>query len=111
MTTTRLILVIDDEEDIREVVQIALEFTAGWRAVGCGSGTEGVARARQDRPDAILPDVMMPSQDGTAVLTELKSDPRSADIPVIMFTAKAKTQRQPPEGAAGVIVKPFDPGR
>jgi two-component system alkaline phosphatase synthesis response regulator PhoP len=106
---SKLILIIDDEEDIREVVQMSLELTAGWRTIGCGSGVEGVARARADRPDAILLDVMMPGQDGAAVLNELKADARTASIPVIMLTAKARTERNPPPGAAGVIVKPFDP--
>jgi two-component system, OmpR family, alkaline phosphatase synthesis response regulator PhoP len=109
MKTDRLILIIDDEEDIREVVQISLEEMAGWRTVGCGSGPEGMASARADHPDAILLDVMMPGQDGMAVLAELKADPLIASIPIIMLTAKAKTEQHPPAAAAGVIVKPFDP--
>jgi CheY-like chemotaxis protein len=109
MSTNKLILVIDDEEDIREVVQVSLELTANWRSVGCESGVEGVVRARADRPDAILLDVMMPGMDGTAVLGELKSDPQTDAIPVIMLTAKASAERNPPVGAAGVIIKPFDP--
>jgi len=107
----KLILIIDDEEDIREVVQMSLELNAGWRTISCGSGPEGVARAQSDCPDAILLDVMMPGQDGAAVLNELKADARTAPIPVIMLTAKARTERNPPPGAAGVIVKPFDPAR
>jgi len=109
MTSDRLILIIDDEEDIREVAQICLELTAGWRTIGAGSAAEGLARARSDRPDAILLDVMMPGKDGIAVLGDLRANPHTADVPVIMLTAKASTQRRPPSGAAGVIVKPFDP--
>ena len=109
MTSDKLILIIDDEEDIREVAQICLELTAGWRTMGAGSGAEGSARAHSDRPDAILLDVMMPGKDGIAVLGDLRADPLTADIPVIMLTAKASAQRRPPSGAAGVIVKPFDP--
>jgi DNA-binding response OmpR family regulator len=111
MSADKLILIIDDEEDIRDVVEMSLELTAGWRTIGSGSGAEGVARARADRPDAILLDVMMPGQDGLVVLSELKSDARTAGTPVIMLTAKAGTERNPPAGAAGVIIKPFDPER
>lgn len=110
MSTNRLILVIDDEEDIREVAQLSLEMTAGWRTAGAGSGAEGLARARGAAPDAILLDVMMPGQDGASVLAELKADPRTAAIPVVMLTAKAKTEQHPPAGVAGVILKPFSPG-
>ncbi|HEV2381309.1 MAG TPA: response regulator [Terriglobia bacterium] len=111
MTNDKLILIIDDEEDIREVAQMCLELTAGWRTEGVGSGAEGLACARSDRPDAILLDVMMPGQDGIAVLGDLRADPLTAAIPVIMLTAKARTERHPPAGAAGVIVKPFDPAK
>lgn len=109
MTTDKRILIIDDEDDIREVVQITLEETAGWGTTGAASGTEGLASAQSNHPDVILLDVMMPGEDGPSVLGKLKSDPRTAAIPVIMLTAKARTERNPPAGTAGVIVKPFDP--
>jgi len=111
MATDKRILIIDDEDDIREVVQITLEEMAGWETAGAASGTEGLARAQSTTPDAILLDVMMPGEDGPSVLGKLKADPRTAAIPVIMLTAKARTERNPPAGAAGVIVKPFDPRR
>jgi CheY-like chemotaxis protein len=106
---TRRILIVDDEDDIREVAQIALEQVAGWQTLAARCGAEGLARARADRPDAILLDVMMPDMDGTQVVAALKADPNTAAIPVIMLTASVQSTRRPPAGAAGVILKPFDP--
>ena len=107
---TRRILIIDDEEDLREVAQVALETLVGWQVLTAASGAEGLERARAERPDAILLDVMMPGDDGVAALERLKADPGTAAIPVILLTAKVRVARHPPEsGAAGVILKPFDP--
>ena len=58
------ILIIDDEADIREVAQIALEETVGWTTLPAGSGAEGVSKAASETPDAILLDVIMPDMDG-----------------------------------------------
>ena len=106
---TKRILVIDDEEDIREVTQIALEETAGWIALPASSGAEGLTLAADERPEAILLDVMMPEMGGFEVLTRLKADARTADIPVIMLTAKVQAVHAKDSRAAGVILKPFDP--
>lgn len=107
---SKRILIIDDEEDIREVAQIALEETAGWATLLAGSGAEGVARAAAELPDAILLDVMMPVMDGFEALARLKSDQRTAGIPVILLTAKVQAAHRQMSGqAAGVILKPFDP--
>jgi CheY-like chemotaxis protein len=108
---TKRILIVDDEADIREVAQIALEEIAGWEILTAGSGAEGIARAHTERPDAILLDMMMPDMHGAEVLASLKADPSTTAIPVIFLTAKAQAARQPPAGAAGVILKPFDPLR
>ncbi len=61
---SRRILVIDDEDDIREVAQVRLEMVGGWEVMTARSGREGIDRARSDKPDAILLDVMMPEMDG-----------------------------------------------
>jgi DNA-binding response OmpR family regulator len=104
------ILIIDDEDDIREVTQIALQSTTGWEVLLASSGTEGIAVAEAELPDAILLDLMMPDLDGMAVLGRLKADERAAGIPVILLTAKVQAAREAPgTDAAGVIVKPFDP--
>jgi len=107
---TKRILIIDDEADIREVTQIALELNTGWEVLLAASGAEGIAVAQVEAPDAILLDVMMPGLDGMAVLGRLKANERTAGIPVILLTAKVQAAREAPgTDAAGVIVKPFDP--
>ena len=60
----RKILIIDDEEDIREVASLSLETVAGWEVIKASSGAQGVARAAEQHPDAIMLDVMMPGMDG-----------------------------------------------
>lgn len=106
------ILLIDDEDAIVEVTRATLEILAGWTIITAGCGSEGVARAQADQPDAILLDVMMPEMDGPRTLKELKADPQTQNLPVIFLTAKAQTadlRRFEELGANGVITKPFDP--
>jgi CheY-like chemotaxis protein len=110
--STRRILIVDDEPDIREVAQMSLEMVSGWQVLTAESGDEGIAKARQERPDAILLDAMMPDMDGAATFQKLQADPSTKQIPVIMFTAKvqpADRKRFADLGAKDVIAKPFDP--
>jgi len=107
----RKVLVIDDEPDIREIVEMLLS-DAGWSVLLAASGGEGVALAAREQPDAILLDVMMPVLDGPATLARLQAGPATARIPVIFLTAKAQQkdlERLRSLGAAGVLLKPFDP--
>lgn len=109
---SRRILVIDDEADIREVAQLSLEMTAGWEVRTAGSGTEGAALAAADRPDAVLLDVMMPGVDGPGTVALLRADPATADVPVILLTAKvqaADRRRFQELPVSGLLSKPFDP--
>lgn len=106
------ILIIDDEDDIREVAQMGLELVSGWRVETADSGLEGASRAAADVPDAILLDVMMPDVDGPATLKLLRSDPATASIPVVFLTARAQASDVDwltGLGADGVLAKPFDP--
>jgi CheY-like chemotaxis protein len=106
------VLIIDDEEDIRKVVSLALSRLGGMEVVEVSNGPDGIAAASSARPDAILLDVMMPGMDGPAVLDRLKAQPETAGIPVIFLTAKAmgsEIARLRSLGAAGVLTKPFDP--
>ncbi len=106
------ILLVDDEDDIREVAGISLEAVGGWRVSSASSGLEGIAKALAERPDAILLDVMMPDVDGPATFKRLQDDPRTRDIPVILLTAKAQRAdrlRFGELGVAGMLTKPFDP--
>lgn len=106
------ILLIDDEDDIREVTAVSLETVAGWQVSSAGSGVAGIELARTSLPDAILLDVMMPGQDGPATLRLLRNDKITAKIPVIFLTAKVQSierERLRAIGAAGTLAKPFNP--
>ena len=106
------LLVIDDEEDIREVASLTLELKEGWDVAAAGSGAEGLKLARDGAPDAILLDVMMPDMDGPTTLRLLRNLPETRSIPVIFLTAKvqaADRRRYLDMGVSGVIAKPFDP--
>ena len=110
--TTKRILVIDDEDDIREVAQLCLETVGGWEVITAASGSEGLALAASQTPDAILLDVMMPDMDGPTTFKKLQADRSTENIPVILLTAKvqASEQRRFAElGVKAVFVKPFDP--
>ena len=106
------VLVVDDDDAIRELTQIALEAVGGWNVVPADGGAAALALAREHRPDAVLLDVMMPDMDGIATFGHLQADERTRDIPVVLLTAKVNTRdRQVWDGLAiaGVISKPFDP--
>jgi CheY-like chemotaxis protein len=106
------VLVVDDEDDIREVAQLSLEMTAGWDVRTASSGAQALERARAERPDAILLDVMMPGMDGPTTFAALQADEATRDIPVILLTAKvqaADRRRFEDLGVAAVLSKPFDP--
>jgi CheY-like chemotaxis protein len=111
MTAIR-ILHVDDESDIREVVEISLSLDPDFEIRNCASGNEALIAAARWRPDIILLDVMMPVMDGPATLTRLRQDPDTAGIPVVFMTARAQTRELDllrSLGAVGVIPKPFDP--
>ena len=106
------ILIIDDEDDIREVAQVALELVGGWTVLGARSGAEGLAMALEAKADAILLDVMMPDMDGTATFRQLQAYSETEHIPVLLLTAKVQPADQEQFaqlGVVGVIPKPFDP--
>lgn len=106
------ILIIDDEDDIREVAALSLETIAGWQVSVANSGTQGLARAIDLQPDAILLDVMMPGMDGPTTFRELRKNPATAKIPVILLTAKVQSSDQrrfADLGVEGILFKPFDP--
>jgi CheY-like chemotaxis protein len=105
------ILVIDDEPGVRDIIQICLEAVAGWDVATAASGQEGLEIARNEQPDAILLDVMMPVMDGPATFRQLQADAQTQQIPTILLTAKIKmSERQQyiDLGVAGVISKPFE---
>ena len=108
----RRILIIDDEDDIRQVAALSLETVAGWEVITASSGIQGIRRAQDEKPDAILLDVMMPGMDGPTTFLELRKIPEIAEIPVILLTAKvqgADQKRFANLGVSAVLFKPFDP--
>jgi len=111
MTALR-VLHVDDDPDIREVVEGSLALDSGLVSRSCASGNEALAVAAEWPPDIVLLDVMMPEMDGPATLARFRGDPRTADIPVVFMTARAQSREIDlfrSFGAAGVIRKPFDP--
>ena len=109
---TARILVVDDDDAIREVAQTSLELVGGWQVDCASSGADALTIARQNQPDAILLDVMMPAMDGPTTFGRLQADPRTRSIPVVLLTAKvqgSERRRWESLGVAGVLAKPFDP--
>ena len=109
----RRVLIVDDEDAIREIARLSMEVVGGHEVTTAASGREALDRVAENLPDAVLLDVMMPGLDGPSTLSHLQADPHTRQIAVILLTAKV----QPTEvarfheisGVAGVIAKPFDP--
>jgi CheY-like chemotaxis protein len=111
MTALR-VLHVDDEPDIREVVEISLALDPDFVTRSCASGAEALAVASHWVPDVILLDVMMPVMDGATTLARLRDNSRTVGIPVVFMTARAQSRELDlfrSLGAIGVIPKPFDP--
>ena len=109
---SKRVLLVDDEDDIREVAGMSLETVAGWTVLAARSGREGLKIAAEQQPDVILLDVMMPDMDGPSTFRNLQETEATRAIPVIFLTAKAQMREQRgfrELGAQGVISKPFDP--
>jgi two-component system sensor histidine kinase ChiS len=107
MTVT--ILIIDDELHIRRLIAQMLEL-AGYRVLEAASGPEALSLLEEERPDVITCDIFMPGMSGFEVLEALKSQPSTAEIPVIMLTALGQekdTARAMELGAADYVTKPF----
>jgi two-component system alkaline phosphatase synthesis response regulator PhoP len=112
MTEFTRILVVDDEDHIREVAEVSLEAIGGHEVITAASGIEAIEKAATQRPDAILLDVMMPELDGPGTLARLRSDPATRSVPVVFLTAKVRegdVERLRALDVAGVLAKPFDP--
>jgi CheY-like chemotaxis protein len=105
-----VVLVVDDDPAVRDVLSRALAAD-GIRAATAADGEAGLRMARRIRPDLIILDVMMPKMDGWGVLTNLKADPATADIPVVMLTMVAEADLGYMLGAAEYLQKPIDRDR
>ena len=111
MTDIRILLV-DDEPDIREVVDVSLGLDPQFRTRACASGADALVMAARWSPSLILLDVMMPLMDGPTTLANLRKNPGTAHIPVLFLTARtqsAEIEQYISLGVQGVLSKPFDP--
>ncbi|MDZ8238622.1 MAG: response regulator [Nostoc sp. ChiQUE01a] len=108
----RSILIVDDEEDVQAIAKLGLEMGAGWNVLTACSGREALNVAANFKLDVILLDMMMPDMDGRATLQQLKANPVTQSIPVILLTAKVQdSDRDTFTGldVAAVFAKPFRP--
>jgi two-component system OmpR family response regulator len=105
-------LIVDDEEDVRYVARVSLGSVGSMTVIEASSGEEALERARSERPDVILLDVMMPGMDGASTFHALQASPETAAIPVVFLTARGmagEVARLRDLGSKGIILKPFDP--
>lgn len=109
---SKTILIVDDEDDARAIAILALQMKTDWRLLQANAGQQALELAVQHPLDLILLDMMMPDMDGRATLTQLKANPRTQSIPVILVTAKAQPLAQASidlETVVAVLAKPFRP--
>jgi CheY-like chemotaxis protein len=110
---TKKILVIDDEPELVKAVEIRLK-TTGYKVEVAYDGLSGIDKAKETKPDLILLDIIMPKMDGYEVCKTLKSNSKTKDIPIIIFTASIAVGQQELEkkcvsaGAQAAIIKPFE---
>lgn len=103
------VLIIDDEEHIAELIRYNLE-AAGFKTVVAGNGIDGLSRAREEEPDLVLLDLMLPGIDGLEVCKRLRGEEKTRNVPIIMLTAKSEEIDKIlglELGADDYITKPF----
>jgi len=109
--TTKKIMIVDDEVNIRTALKYRLK-KEGYSVLLAVDGLEALDKVALERPDLIILDLMLPRMDGYEVLKRLKGDPQTADIPVIVLTARGEKEdraRSLELGAASFMAKPFSP--
>ena len=105
------ILVVDDDPVILQLLQVNFEME-GFNVITAADGQQGVDRTRADRPDVVVSDVMMPRMSGIELVAELKGDPSTSGIPILLLTAKAQQTdigAGMDAGADDYVTKPFEP--
>jgi DNA-binding response OmpR family regulator len=106
------VLYVDDDADIREIVQMSLSLDGELSVDLSDGGERALVKMRVERPDLVMLDVMMPGMDGPSILARMRADDDLKHIPVIFMTAKttsSEVARFRGLSAIGVIAKPFDP--
>ena len=110
MRTKKKVLVADDNPVSRELIREILEYDQ-YEVIEAGDGGEALAKVREYQPDLALLDIQMPVMDGNAVIREIRSDPRLADLPVAALTAYAMQgdrERALAAGFTSYITKPIE---
>jgi DNA-binding response OmpR family regulator len=110
--STKRVLVIDDEANVREIVQACLQDLGGWEVSEAAPGPEGLIKAVLEQPDAIVLDLMLPQTDGLAFLRKLRMHSVTETIPIVILTTKAylaEPKLLSQFGVMGTIAKPFNP--
>ena len=105
------VLVVDDEPHIVRLIQVNLE-RQGYQVETANNGAVALAKIKENRPDLLVSDVMMPEMDGFELLANVRRDPTLMDLPVIMLTAKAQdtdVMTGYKTGADMYLTKPFNP--
>lgn len=111
MASNKTVLIIEDEEDLRELVRYNLKREQ-YTVLESETGEEGLTLARKRMPDLILLDLMLPGKDGMQICRELKQDEKTRGIPIIMMTARGEESdivAGLEVGAEDYVVKPFSP--
>src|SRR3954447_4424783 len=109
--SSRVALIAEDDRDIRELVTAKLSG-AGFRVIAVSDGIAALNAIREQLPDIALLDVMMPGSSGLDVIGKLRTDERTAAVPVILLSAKSQdfdVETGLASGAADYIIKPFSP--
>jgi len=112
MTGLRRVMCIEDDADIRLILEFSLATVGGYEVLCCAGGRAALSQAPGFRPDLVLLDVMMPDLSGPETLAALRKLPCMDGVPVVFLTAKAmpdELEQLLEHGATGLIVKPFDP--
>ena len=108
--TVKKILLVDDSETVLQMEQMILQRDH-YEVATARDGAEGIAKAREFKPDLILMDVLMPRLDGFAALRQLRQDPHMSAVPIVMVTSKAELESMETGyeiGCSDYIVKPID---
>ena len=104
------ILLVDDEKDLAESLAFRLR-ASGYEVILAGDGSEGLDKAKNEKPDLIILDLMLPKMDGYQVCALLKADPKYSKIPIILFSVRAQEsdfKLGKEAGGDAYITKPFD---
>ncbi len=111
MPVVTTVLVVEDDPVILQLLEVNFEIE-GYEVVTAKDGSYGFEQAVLCRPDVIVTDIMMPNRSGLELLDDLKADPATASIPVVLLSAKAQAadvRYGLAAGAADYVTKPFEP--